>query len=258
MSIQETINSLKSLSTIDAKIAALEVELTQERAGIDDKSSLKDGLDAKISRLTESVSAMETTRNELVSETRQTSLQLDRSREKMMRCRNEREANAVQRELEELRRVFRERDHEAQKLSGLIDQARADLDGAGAERDAISNQLDATEGDSTARIRELEAALAQQKEERAEAAKKNEGSLLRRYEVVRQRRGSGLAVVKDGTCVACHISLPPMLYQRILQQAELYQCPSCQRVLYPIALDGDGSEEGGSDDESPDDTESQN
>jgi hypothetical protein len=167
---------------------------------------------------------------------RQTSLQVDRSREKFMRCRNEREANAVQREQEELRRVFRERDHETQKLAGLIDAARGDLEAATKERDDITAELDATRGDATTKIRRLEAELSGERAQREQAISGTDKSLLRRYEAVRQRRGSGLADVKDGTCVACHISLPPMLHQRILHQAELFQCPSCQRILVPPGL----------------------
>lgn len=232
MSIQDKIANLKSLSAIDATILSLESELSEKRAGVDDKSTLKDGLDQRIERLTKSINDMEATRGELVSEMRQTSMQIDRSREKMMRCRNEREANAVQRELEELRRVFRERDHETQKLVGLTDQARADLEKATEEREAIVSQIDATVGEAVSQIRELEERLSDEKKKREEITEQVDRLLLRKYEAVRKKRGSGLAVAREGMCTACHISLPPMLYQRIMHQAELFQCPSCQRILY--------------------------
>ena len=149
-----------------------------------------------------------------------------------MRCRNEREANAVQRELEELRRVFRERELETQKLVGLIDEARADLTAATDERDQISSEIDATGGAATTRIRELSANLATEQAKRESLLSELDGLIRRKYEIVRQKRGSGLAIAADGMCLSCHISLPPMLYQRIMHQAELFQCPSCQRILY--------------------------
>jgi len=232
VSIRDQIATLKSLSALDAGIAAIQADLDKERAGIGEKVGQIQGLGAKIERLLEGVRAMETTRNELLSEMRQTSTLLERSREKMMRCRNEREANAVQRELEELRRLFRERDVETQKLVGLIDEARLDLDKSAAERDEITTQLGQTEGHSSGRVKDLELQLAAELEKRRELLVSADKILIRKYDAVRQRRGSGIAIAADGRCSACNISLPPMLYQRIMQVAELYQCPSCQRILY--------------------------
>jgi uncharacterized protein len=246
VSIREQIATLKTLSALDAGIAAIQADLDKERAGIGGKVSQVQTLGAKIERLLEGVRAMETTRNELLAEMRQTSTLLERSREKMMRCRNEREANAVQRELEELRRLFRERDIETQKLLGLIDEARLDLDKSAAERDVISTQLDQTEGHSTGRVKELEAQLAIERQRRQELLVSTDKVLIRKYDAVRARRGSGISTASDGRCSTCNISLPPMLYQRIMQAGELFQCPSCQRILYyrPSLAEG-GEPEGG-------------
>ena len=57
-------------------------------------------------------------------------------------------------------------------------------------------------------------------------------SLLKRYDQVRQkRRGQGLAVVSGGTCQACHMMLPPQLYNTILRGESIETCPSCLRFL---------------------------
>lgn len=232
MSIRDQITTLKSLSALDAGIAVIQADLDKERAGIGEKVTQVQGLGLKIERLLESVRAMEATRNDLLSEMRQTSALLERSREKMMRCRNEREANAVQRELEELRRLFRERETETQKLVGLIDEARQDLDKSAAERDGITTDLGLTEGASTGRVHELEARLATELASRQTLLAGTDKGLIRKYDAVRTRRGSGLSAAALGRCSTCNISLPPMLYQRIMQGAELFQCPSCQRILY--------------------------
>lgn len=237
MSIRDQIATLKSLSALDAGIAAIQADLDKERAGIGDKLTQVQGLNVKIERLLEGVRAMEATRNDLVAEMRQTSALLERSREKMMRCRNEREANAVQRELEELRRLFRERELETQKIVGLIDEARQDLDKSAGERDQLTAQVDQTEGQTTGRVKELETRLAAELAQRQTLLTGSDKALIRKYDAVRARRGSGLSVAADARCSTCNISLPPMLYQRIMQGAELFQCPSCQRILFFAAHD---------------------
>ena len=55
---------------------------------------------------------MDKTRTELLAELRQMTQQIDRSREKLSRSRNERESNAAQREVEELRKLHRDREED--------------------------------------------------------------------------------------------------------------------------------------------------
>ena len=67
---------------------------------------------------------------------------------------------------------------------------------------------------------------------------------LRRYDQVRLRKkGSAIAKTIDGICLACHMSLPSMLFQKLMRSDVFEQCPSCARILYyqapadPPALD---------------------
>ena len=77
---------------------------------------------------------MERTRNDLSGELRQMSRQIERSREKLSRCRTEREANAAQRELEELRKLYRDREQDIERLEALIGQAREESLNVNSER----------------------------------------------------------------------------------------------------------------------------
>jgi hypothetical protein len=60
---------------------------------------------------------MDKTRGELIQDVRNMSQQLEHSREKLSRSRTERESNAAQRELEELRKLVRDREDEIGKLT---------------------------------------------------------------------------------------------------------------------------------------------
>jgi predicted nucleic acid-binding Zn-ribbon protein len=65
--------------------------------------------------------------------------------------------------------------------------------------------------------------------------------LYRRYESIRSRRPVAIAKTHDGTCLGCHMSLPPMMFQKMLQQGEFEQCPSCRRILYYVPAPAPGS-----------------
>jgi predicted nucleic acid-binding Zn-ribbon protein len=232
VTIQEEITALESLASIDAALATIEQEIQKEREELKQKKEQLTGLEAKIAKAKASIDDMERTRGELVQDARQMSLQMDRSREKLARARSEREVNAAQRETEELRKLYRDREVEIQKLTGFADQARTDMEQRVAERDAIVAALGSTEGDTANRLVDLEKQAGEKRNSRAEFMQSIKPVVYRRYETIRQRIGSAISYTMDGTCAVCHITLSPMMFQKLRKGLEMDQCPSCRRIIY--------------------------
>ena len=78
-------------------------------------------------------------------------------REKLSRSRNERESNAAQREVEELRKLLRDREDEIERLNNATNAARAAIDDADGKRTAIAGDLAGTAPGITTSLSELEA-----------------------------------------------------------------------------------------------------
>lgn len=232
MTISAQLEILKSLAAVDKTLATLNEELESERQTLDGKRRQLEDLEGRVKLSQASIEEMEKTRNDLVTELRQMSVQVSKSREKLSRCRTEREANAAQREVEELRKLYRDREIEIEKLNGLVDQARTDTETTVAERDTIQGELGEREGAVETRLKELEAESAGHEAERKELAARVDPRIFRRYEMIRKRRGSALSAAVGGSCTVCHIALPPMLFQQIMQAQEMIQCPSCHRILH--------------------------
>lgn len=232
MSIREQIETLEALAVVDADLKRVDEAIAQERAALAGMKSELKKLDEKLVADKASLAGMEKLRSDLVTEVRQMSTQIERSREKLSRSRNEREANAAQRELEELRKLLRDREDELGKLQTLADQARGSIDETEAARSKISGELDGSESDINARLVASTAEREQKLAERTTIATKLPSMTLRRYDQVRQKRGTGIARAVDGTCLACHVSLPAMFYQKLTRGEAFEQCPSCGRVLY--------------------------
>lgn len=244
MKIAEQIAALEKLAELDGELAVLDGDLAQEREALGARKDQLAKLDGKLSVSRASIEDMERTRNELHAEARQMSTQMERSREKLARCRTEREVNAVQREVEELRKLFRDRETEVEKLSQLVEQAKAEAETTGKERNTIADELGSTEGSVTTRLRELEAAAQGKRAAREGLVTKVQPVLYRRYENIRKRRGSSIAHVTDGTCSGCHMRLPPMMFQKMMRGDDFDQCPSCSRILYyRLPEDADASVE---------------
>ncbi|HTV26080.1 MAG TPA: C4-type zinc ribbon domain-containing protein [Polyangiaceae bacterium] len=246
MKLQAQIEALENLAKLDASLAKLEAELLREGEVLSDKKQQLKRLEERFEMTRATVGDMDRTRNELMQDARQMSVQMERSREKLSRSRSEREVNAVQREIEELRKLYRDREQEIDKINGLAERARTEMDGASSERSALLGDLGANERELATRLGELEASVARERDQRKELVKAVPPVLYRRYELVRKRRGSAVAYTYGGTCSACHIAISPMMFQKLRRGEDFDQCPSCQRILYfrPEPLPEDQASDG--------------
>lgn len=244
MSIPEQIRTLEELASVDAELKVLDDQLSQERATLASlKASLK-RLDEKRKGDLLSVAATDKARNELVTDVRGMMQQLDHSREKLNRSRTERESNAAQRELEELRKLVRDREEDINKLTAEGDAVRAQIEAGDAEMAKLQAELGSSEGDINSKVAEVEREREVKASARGGIVKRLPVVLYRRYETLRTKKPCPISQTTDGTCTACHMALPPQLFHRLRREPMIEQCPSCQRLIYfvppaPRAPDAD-------------------
>jgi len=245
VTIQAQIENIENLAALDVELRELRDAVKQERQALDAKRSTLASLEERLARSQKNSGDMDKLRSDLMGEVRQMSIQVERSREKLSRCRTEREMNAAQREIEELRKLYRDREIEVEKLDGFLEQARVDMAQISAERDTLLAELAAVEGDTVGRLAQGDAAVAEKEAVRAGLVSNVPPVLYRRYEMIRGRRGTAISYTTDGTCSACHMRLPPMLFQGLTRENKFEQCPSCNRILYyRPGVTGDSSESG--------------
>jgi hypothetical protein len=241
LSIPEQIRALERLAQIDAELRELQERLSQERSTLE---SLKSGiakLDEKLAGDRAAQGTMDKMRGELVQDVRNMNQQLEHSREKLSRARTEREANAAQRELEELRKLIRDREDEISKLTASLDASQLQIESTEGEHRKLVDDLGAREGDISSKVGEAQGKVREKEVERDAATKALPTALYRRYEVIRQKRVTAIAKTSDGTCNACHMSLPPQLFHRLRREPILEQCPSCHRIIYFVSPESGAS-----------------
>ena len=56
--------------------------------------------------------------------------------------------------------------------------------------------------------------------------------LLARYDRIRRRFPNAVVPVDRGTCMGCHVNVPPQVYINLLKGDEVLNCPNCQRIMY--------------------------
>ena len=232
MSIPEQIRALEELAALDAELRTLDEQLLQERSALSGLKAELKKLNEKLADGRTALTANEKNRNEFISDVRTMMNQLEHSREKLNRSRTERETNAAQRELEELRKLIRDREDEVGKLTTEGEAVRLQNEAVETEAKALVAQLGSSEGDINTKLGDVEAQRNKKNGGREAIVKRLPVPLYRRYETIRAKKGTAIAQTSDGTCKACHMALPPQLYHRLRREPLLEQCQSCQRIIY--------------------------
>ncbi len=127
---------------------------------------------------------------------------------------------------------MRDREEEIGKLTADAEAVRLQIETTETEHRKMTGDLDSREGDISSKLGEVERKARDKGSERELAVKALPPKLYRRYDMIRSKRGTALAQTSDGTCKACHMSLPPQLFHRLRREAILEQCPSCNRIIY--------------------------
>lgn len=157
---------------------------------------------------------------------------ISKAKSKGAKATNARESDAADRELEATRRGLKDREDEQRRLADAITKVRASLEQHEKEFEEFKNLFLEEEKQGRARIAELEAERAKVLAGREDLAKLVSTVIVKRYERVREKRGSGVSEIRESTCGACRVQvLPQQLLQ--IQRGELIdQCQHCQRFLF--------------------------
>lgn len=242
--LAQQIEVLETLARCDAEIKRFEAQISEEQTTLDTLKKELAKLEEKLSFDREAYETMTAAIKDLTVEIRQMAGQVDKSRDKLGRSRTERETQAAEREIDELKKLTQDRQDEANKLQALIDAAKKSIDEVEIQREKISTELNSNESAISTRIRDVSAGRERALAERNQLIPKLPRDVLRRYDMIRQKRGSGVARVVDGNCTACHMSLSPMLSQRLYRRDAFESCPHCQRLVYwTPPVDTKGSED---------------
>jgi predicted nucleic acid-binding Zn-ribbon protein len=148
--------------------------------------------------------------------------------------RNPRELQAMQDDLESMRRRRSSIEDEVLELLDQIEPLQKELDRLGTQRATVTQQLDVANDTLVAAEAEIDAQLASVDAERAASVDGLPAELLAEYERLRSvRSGIGVARLVGNRCDGCHLTLSAVELDRIRRAdpSELIYCEDCGRLL---------------------------
>ncbi len=237
--MRKSIKVLEQIQRIDLDVKAIEEE---EKRYIKDIGSVT----ADIGAEKEAVSAAGLDAEELKGQIkaldekiRESSEKVAKDEKRLNEIKNEREMNALTKEINAANKAKKQSEQEKNSLSSKLEDKRAALEAKG-------SKLNEKESELKRLTEELEAKKAGWKEEidkklasRDSVKKEIRPEVLKRYETVKAKRGGvGLVAVKSETCQGCFIHIPPQVYIQLKRGTEeLISCPHCHRILYAEGQD---------------------
>jgi predicted nucleic acid-binding Zn-ribbon protein len=232
--VLEQLAALAKIADMDAEALRSDTELKDipERiAGLDnDVKRLGELLEAERTEMAEAAVLLSAQEDELQNQ----SQALARSKAKSARARNMREADAVERELEVVRRSMKEREEERGNLKAAIEKRSASVKKHESELAELGRFAAGEKQKAEVRLQELRAIREQVMAGRRELAATLPSEVFRRYEMIREKRAAGAVPIKNGICGGCNTAVRPNQAVAVLRGDTFEQCPRCQRLLFSL------------------------
>jgi predicted nucleic acid-binding Zn-ribbon protein len=184
--------------------------------------------------------AVEVQRRELEARLEDDEAKMKDRRMRLNRVRNEKELQALRREIE----IGKEANQQAEEELLRIFESLETLNAAAKQAEDLLREIEAEANAKTVehrtRITTLQAEVEAQRGIRTRMAVRLDSDLRQKYEQIFERRGGTAVVeVRNGTCLGCHMHLPPQFFNELQRTREVRLCPSCHRILFwrPERLD---------------------
>ncbi len=231
--MKELLQQLVALQGIDLEIDIIEKSVKKEQGILDEKV-------AALAAKEQAIAALEARLDEEKKENRTLEAEAEDKKEhvrnrqsKMMQVQTGREQQILLKEIEDAKKDVKENEEKIVALMESIETLTKELE---EQKNLLKGEkkLLAEETEKTgANIAAIEKGRKAKDKARNQQAKMVEPALLKKYEKLRQRR-NGLAVINvdAGVCQGCFMSIPPQRYNMLLRGDNLFECPTCQRIIY--------------------------
>ena len=230
--MEQHIESLQKLQRVDLRIRELTEGLERYPNEIDDLK--KDLLEKEesINLRETALSELKAQRDGLESSLRSNQESIKRSEERLFAIKTHKEYEALQKEITDTRKENLEIEDRTISVMAEIEETEAALAEEKENHANLKEQYAGQIAEKEKIIEELEISRKPAEKEKSEILSTIDPKILPLYERIFKRNGMALALAENEKCTSCNINIPPQLYNEILKQAELVQCPNCKKILY--------------------------
>lgn len=128
---------------------------------------------------------------------------------------------AISKTEDELLEVYFAKDEAKKKMDEVNSLLEEKEQGFQKEKESLQKQLDESKEDL----------IIKEDERKRIAARLKDENLLRKYDRIKQSRGTGASIIEESECTECHSTIPPQLFAEVRKGNRIIACQSCGRIL---------------------------
>jgi len=227
------LDRLVTLQETDEKIVAFQKEEEQIPREIQEKEKTVGILEEEHNQIKTTLDEIEKQISDLNLELSEVKEHQRRSQARALAVKTQREYQAVQRESDVAKKRRGEVEAQIKEFieeKGVIEESYLEV---GSKMGDEAKILKKERNEADSRLKKLQSERQGLEKTRAVAADLIDPVLLGKYQKVFERyRGKGVVRVAGGVCNGCFMTIPPQLYNQVLAQGGIHQCPNCGRIIY--------------------------
>lgn len=229
---EEMINLIK-LQDVDLRLLALDKEKERCPESLQEVEKSLEAKKKEFEKLENEIEELKFKRREYEDELEQEYQRLRKSQNRLMEVKAQREYQALLKEIEEIKKANKKREEELLQLMERLEDLAKEKEKVSQEVAELEKRVAEERAKYEAKKAELDKKRESIWQEREAIASRIPARLLNRYEFIKSRR-NGIAVVGvlEAVCDGCHMNIPPQLYNELIRDDQVHECPICQRIIY--------------------------
>jgi hypothetical protein len=233
MTLVDQLRLLVRLQKVDKVLFDLQAERDQIPLRLAELDQKEERLNHALAEAEAALEELTQRRKEVEEEADKVRARLRRAENRLMNASSQREYRAANAEIEEAKDALKGLDDMLVDLMERQEAQQAQLTAAQQQQEANASEAAAERKSLEGRAKAADKEIAKLVKDRGGLCEGVDSQLMDQYDFIRERRqGVALAPVSQGTCLACHMQLPPQQFNELQRLDKVMSCPSCRRIIY--------------------------
>lgn len=227
------IRQLVELQKIDDEIFKIREVQKKTPLEVKDLEERFNELEEKRARSEDKLNHLTEQQKRILNEIEEESSKIKKSRNKLMQVGNDREFQAMMREMDTIEKINRDKEEEKITILEAVQTQTRDLEAINVALEKLRKDLDEKRGDLDKVLQTAAAELKDLENKREHISSYIPEKVFQRYEFIRKRLEHPVIVdVDEAVCSGCNITIPPQTYIDLQSSEQILNCPNCQRIIF--------------------------
>jgi len=231
--LNEEINKLVALQELDSEISGFDRNVRDRKQELADREQSIADKEESIAQLKEKITSLEQQKREAKAEHDDAQTRIKERQNKMMQVQTSREHQALLKEIEDSKRIIKEKEEQLLLLSEQLKINKGNIDELQNLCKGEKKLLTETNTKVEKEVKKLLSKRDGIEGKREQLSSDLRPNILKRYNLILKKRGgAGIVKIISGVCQGCFMTVPPQQFNEIRKGDKLHICPTCNRMLY--------------------------